>query len=180
MASKAAADLALGAMTESGLRCIRFRPFNHTGLGQSENFALPNFALQIARIKAGLQEARMRVGNLDVMRDFLDVRDVASAYIQAALRSEQINPGEIFNVASGIPRRIRDVLDEMLRMSKVDVVVETDREKVRSTEIVRFVGDASKAQRLLDWTPKYSFEQTLREILEDADRAVRDGLKATT
>ena len=122
----------------------------------------------------------MRVGNLDVVRDFLDVRDVASAYVQAILKSAQINPGEIFNVASGVPRRMRDVLDEMLRISKTSVVVETDRERVRSAEIVRFVGDSSKAQRLLDWSPKYSFEQTLRDILKDADRTVRDSLKATT
>lgn len=179
MASKAAADLALGAMAESGLRCIRFRPFNHTGPGQSEKFALPSFALQMARITAGLQEARMRVGNLDVTRDFLDVRDVASAYVQAIVKSEQINRGEIFNVASGRPRCIRDVLDEMLRISNTSVVIETDRERLRSTEIVRFVGDPSKAQRLLDWSPKYSFKQTLQDIIEYADRTVRDGLKET-
>lgn len=169
MASKAAADLALGAMAEDGLQCIRFRPFNHTGPGQSENFALPSFAFQIARIKAGLQPARMLVGNLDVVRDFLDVRDVAAAYVQAILKSPSIQGGEIFNVASSVPRRIGDILDEMIGITNIPIAVETDRNRVRPTEILRFVGDATKARERLAWSPVYAFEQTLREIVTDAE-----------
>lgn len=172
MATKAAADLALGAMAENGLRCIRFRPFNHFGPGQSERFVLPDFALQIARIKAKRRPAHMLVGNLDVDRDFLDVRDVASAYVQAVLRSDAITPGEIFNVASGAPRNIRDTLQLMLNLAQVEVTIEVDQARVRPSEIRRFVGDSSKAHNLLNWAPIHPFEQTLRDLLKDADQKV--------
>jgi len=78
--TKAAADLALGALVRRGLRVVRLRPFNHIGTGQTEAFAIPAFAMQIARIEAGLIEPVLRVGNLDAKRDFLDVRDVARVY----------------------------------------------------------------------------------------------------
>ena len=75
-ASKAAADLMVGQMAKQGLRAIRLRPFNHTGPGQSENFAVPSFAAQIAKIERGEQGPVMQVGSLINRRDFLDVRDV--------------------------------------------------------------------------------------------------------
>ena len=89
-ATKAAADLALGALAANGLRVIRFRPFNHTGPGQTDEFVVPAFASQIARIEKGAQPPVMMVGNLDAQRDFLDVRDVVDAYVagdRASLRS---------------------------------------------------------------------------------------------
>ena len=175
MASKAAADLALGAMAEEGLRCVRFRPFNHTGPNQSEKFVLPDFAMQIARIKAGRQSPLMRVGNLNAERDFLDVRDVAMAYVLAVEKSECIEPGTVFNIASGVPRRIRDLLDEMIRMSGASVVIEADTGRVRPGDIPRFVGDASRARRVLGWTPNYSLATTMRDILDHADQLVRKG-----
>src|SRR5262249_50548134 len=79
-ATKSAADLALGALAMSGLKAIRFRPFNHTGPGQTLDFVVPAFAHQIARIEKGLQSPTIQVGNLDVKRDFLDVRDIVDAY----------------------------------------------------------------------------------------------------
>lgn len=172
MATKAAADLALGAMAENGLRCIRFRPFNHFGLGQSEKFVLPDFALQIARIKAKQRPPHMLVGNLDVDRDFLDVRDVASAYVQAVWNSDAIVAGEIFNIASGIPRNIRGTLQLMLDLAQVEATIEVDQTRVRPSEIRRFVGDSSKARRLLNWTPVHSFEQTILDLLKDADQKI--------
>ena len=75
-ATKAAADLALGSMAGQGLRCVRLRPFNHTGPGQSEQFVVAAFAQQVARIAAGLQRPSLEVGNIDTRRDFMDVRDV--------------------------------------------------------------------------------------------------------
>ena len=115
--TKAAADLALGALATQGLRCIRMRPFNHTGPGQTEEFVVPSFALQIGRIEAGLQLPVLRVGNLDAERDFLDVRDVTAAYALAIAKADDVRSGTILNVASGIPRRIGDVLDQMVALS---------------------------------------------------------------
>jgi len=176
MATKAAADLALGALANEGLRCVRFRPFNHTGPRQSDKFALPNFARQIAEIRAGLRPAHLQVGDLEAERDFLDARDVAEAYVRAVVVSDRIPSGTILNIASGIPRRMRSLLEAMIAISGVEVTVSYDKSRARPGDIQRFVGDASKARQILDWSPRYPIEETLRDILRHADQTV--GLEA--
>lgn len=153
-ASKAAADLTLGAMAaESGLRVVRFRPFNHTGPGQSEAFVIPAFAAQIARIEAGEQEPVIRVGNLAPERDFLHVADVVRAYALALEWFDDLPNGVVFNLASGHPRRIGDILAEMITQASVPIRVEIDPKRLRPVEITCATGDAGKAQKLLKWNP---------------------------
>lgn len=166
--TKAAADLALGSMATNGLRCVRFRPFNHTGVGQTEDFVLPSFAAQIARIEAGMSPPVIRVGNLAVERDFLDVRDVADAYAHAVLRSDDIPSGTILNIASGQPQRIGALLDALLAFSTVPIVVEQDETRMRGGETPRFFGDASRAKTVLDWTPRRPLDTVLQELLQAA------------
>ena len=165
--TKAAADLALGALSRRGLKCIRLRPFNHTGPGQTEAFVVPAFAMQIARIEAGLAPPVIRVGNLDAERDFLDVRDVAKAYALVALNSDDLAPNTIFNIASGIPRRIGDILDQLLAQSSVKIVTEQDAQRLRPSDLPRIVGDASRARTRLGWAPEHPFEETLAAVLND-------------
>lgn len=164
--TKAAGDLAIGALAFEGLRCIRLRPFNHTGAGQTDSFAAPSFALQIARIEVGLQPAVMRVGNLDAERDFLDVRDVASAYALAVEKAHELPRGVIINIASGVPRPIRDVLDGLIALSRVPVRVELDPSRMRPSDLPHVVGDNSVARELLGWKPNFTFEQTLADLLD--------------
>lgn len=171
--TKAAGDLAAGALVTKGLRAIRLRPFNHTGPGQTGDFVIPAFAMQIARIEAGLQPPMVKVGNLDAERDFLDVRDVAEAYARAVARSDEIAPGTILNIASGVPRRIRSVLDALIALSTVPVAVETDPTRMRPAETPRYVGDASLAHKVLGWTPRTAFETTLRDVLADCRARVK-------
>lgn len=165
--TKAAADLALGALAAQGLRCIRLRPFNHTGPGQTEDFAIPSFAMQIARIEAGRQPPVLSVGNLEAERDFLDVRDVTAAYALAVAKSGELASGTILNIASGIPIRIRDILDQLLALSDTTITVEQDPERMRASDTPRFVGDASKARHCLGWAPRYGLKQTLLSVLDD-------------
>lgn len=172
-ATKAAADLALGAMTADGLRCIRVRPFNHTGPGQSEAFAVPAFARQIARIEAGLQEPVIRVGALDAVRDFLDVRDVCAAYAEALARADALPPGAILNLASGQARRMADVLAGLLRASGVRAETRSEPSRLRPSEISVASGDAGLARRLLGWTPRIAWEQTVHDVLADWRQRVR-------
>lgn len=167
-ASKAAADMALGSLAaEGGLRVLRFRPFNHTGPGQSANFALPAFAAQIARIRAGAQEPVIRVGNLDPERDFLDVRDVVRAYALALERFDELPPGMVLNLASGTPRRIGDILNMMISTSGLDIRIEPDPDRLRPVEIPSASGDASAARAALGWRPEIPFEATLKSLAED-------------
>ena len=166
-ASKAAADLALGALAQQGLKCIRMRPFNHFGPRQSEQFVATAFATQIARIEAGLVEPVIRVGNLAAARDFLDVRDVATAYALAVIKSNEILPGTILNLASGEARRIEDLLTALLSLSTVPIRVEQDPARLRPNDVPCVVGNARKARDLLGWLPVHSFDQTLAEVLAD-------------
>lgn len=171
-ASKAAADLALGALAaEAGLRAVRFRPFNHTGPGQSADFAIPAFAAQIARIRDGSQEAVIQVGNLDPERDFLDVRDVVRAYALALERFDTLPSGAVFNLASGVPRRIGNILEAMIAASGMAIRVAQDPARLRPVEIPSASGDASAARAALGWQPEIAFEATLAAISTPFSRA---------
>jgi GDP-4-dehydro-6-deoxy-D-mannose reductase len=166
-ATKAAADLALGAMAAEGLSVLRLRAFNHTGPGQSEDFVVPAFARQIARIEAGLAPPVIAVGALDTERDFLDVRDVARAYVAAVTRADTLPVNAILNISSGATRRIGDVLSSLLALSKAEIRIEQDKARLRPSDIPRAVGDARLAQRLLGWQPSIPWQDTLTDVLND-------------
>ncbi len=166
-ATKAAADLALGAMAAEGLRVVRLRPFNHTGAGQTAAFVVPAFARQIARIAAGLQGPELRVGNLESARDFLDVRDVCDAYVASIRRADAIAPGTVLNLASGMPRRIDAVLTDLLRLSGVRADVAIDPARLWPSDIPLACGNAARAQALLGWAPAIPWETTLSDVLAD-------------
>jgi GDP-4-dehydro-6-deoxy-D-mannose reductase len=170
--TKAAADLGVGFLAEKGLRAVRLRPFNHAGPGQVETFVIPSFAAQIARIEAGLQPPEIKVGNLDVERDFLDVRDVVESYIAVIRRSDMLAPGQIINIASGVPRKVGDILYQLLARSPAKITVKQDQSRVRGNEISRYVGDPSLAQKLLQWTPSCDFDSTLADVLTDWRQSV--------
>lgn len=166
-ATKAAADLALGAMAAEGLSVLRLRPFNHTGPGQSAGFVVPAFARQIARIEAGLAPPVIKVGALNPERDFLDVRDVARAYALAIARAKELPGNTILNIASGTPRRIGDVLGALLALAKIAVRVEEDPARLRPSDIPRAIGDSRRARALLGWEATIPWEQTLADVLDD-------------
>ena len=146
-----------------GLDVVRMRPFNHTGPGQPTRFVVPDFASQIARIEAGWQEPVMKVGNLTAARDFSDVRDIVRAYHLAAIQGE---PGEAYNLASGQPHAISDLLDTLLSFTDVDIRVEIDPERYRPVDVSMVYGSAEKFHQLTGWEPEFSFEQTLKDTLD--------------
>jgi GDP-4-dehydro-6-deoxy-D-mannose reductase len=164
--TKAAADLAVGSLAHRGLKVLRMRPFNHTGPGQLEDFVVPSFAAQIGRIEVGLAPPVIRVGNLDAERDFLDVRDVATAYALALRTSHTLASNTILNIASGIPRRIGDILDWFLRRSNVKITINVDQSRTRPSDLPRIIGDAARARQALGWAPEHSFEDTLSDMLD--------------
>ncbi|HXF68631.1 MAG TPA: GDP-mannose 4,6-dehydratase [Thermoflexus sp.] len=163
--SKAAQDwLAAIYATAYALPIIRARPFNHIGPGQDPRFVVPSLARQIAWIEAGLQEPVLRVGNLEARRDFTDVRDVVRAY---RLLLEHGEPGEVYNIGSGHARSIREVMDTLLAMARVNVRVETDPQRIRPVEIPISVADTTRIRERLRWQPIIPFEQSLRDVLEE-------------
>ena len=172
-ATKAAADLAIGALAAEGLLAVRLRPFNHTGPGQSNSFVVPAFARQVARIAAGLQPPLLHVGALDPYRDFLDVRDVCDAYVACLQQRDAMTQGAILNIASGTTRRIGDLLDALLNLAGVQARPETGAGLLRPADIPVACGDASLARRLLGWTPCIPWDVTLRDVLADWDARLR-------
>jgi GDP-4-dehydro-6-deoxy-D-mannose reductase len=146
-----------------GLKAIRTRGFNHEGPRRGEVFVMSNFARQIAAIEAGIQEPVIRVGNLDSVRDFTDVRDMVRAYWLAVVRA---TPGEVYNIASGRGITIRAMLDQLLAMSRVEVRVETDPARLRPSDVEVLLGDASKFRAATGWEPSIPLETTLADTLE--------------
>lgn len=167
-ATKAAADLALGAMAAAdGLRVVRVRAFNHTGPGQSPDFVVPAFAGQVARIAAGLQPPVLQVGDLSPLRDFLDVRDVCAAYAACVREADVLPPGTVLNLASGQPRRMSDVLQSLLDAAGIQAQPQTDPSRLRPSDIPLAAGNAALARRLLGWTPTIPWAQTVADVLAD-------------
>ena len=175
-ATKAAADLALGAMAAAdGLRVVRVRAFNHTGPGQSAEFVVAAFAEQVARVEAGVQPPVLRVGDLSPLRDFLDVRDVCAAYAACVREADTLPPGTVLNVAGGQPRRVGDVLQSLLDAAGVQADTQTDAARLRPSDIPLAAGDASLARRLLGWAPVVPWAQTVADVLADWRARVRAG-----
>jgi len=169
--SKAAADL-LGFQYFRAfrVRTVRLRFFNHFGPGQPPRFVVASLARQIAEIEAGLRPPQLRAGNLDVRRDFVDVRDAAHAYALAAIRGV---PGEAYNVASGRSRPLREVLDRLLALTDEAVEVSFDPARLRPAELDALEGDAERFRRTTGWEPRVPFERTLADTLEYWRKAVR-------
>ncbi len=147
----------------SGLPIIRARPFNHSGAGQAAGFVLTDFAAQVARVAAGMQPPMVEVsGNLEAERDFTHVRDVVRAY---ALLMEKGQPGEAYNIASGVTWRIRAVLERLCELAgiRVGIVYNASRQQFPD----RKCGDSSRLRALTGWKPEIPVEQMLREVLDD-------------
>jgi GDP-4-dehydro-6-deoxy-D-mannose reductase len=176
-AAKAATDIALGEMALRGLRAIRLRAFNHTGPGQSPNFAIPAFAQQLARMEAGQQEPVIQVGALDRWRDFLDVEDVCAAYVATLRRGDALPAGCAINIASGISHRIGDILAALIARTGLSVAVRPDAGRARPTDVRIVTGNAGRARDWLGWAPQVAWDMTLDRVLADWRRRIRSEQK---
>ena len=142
---------------------VRTRGFNHEGPRRGPVFVCSDFAKQIADIEKGRREPVIRVGNLEARRDFTDVRDVVRGYW---LSLEKGEPGEVYNICSGRSWVIRDMLDQLLSLTKVKVKVEPEPSRMRPSDVPVLQGDAGKFRRATGWEPEIPFEQTLRDTLD--------------
>jgi GDP-4-dehydro-6-deoxy-D-mannose reductase len=169
--SKAAQDM-LGELYASsyGLRVIRTRTFSHTGPGQSPRFAVAGFAHQLARVMEEEGPAEVRAGNLDVVREYGDARDMVRAYM-ALLESGE--PGQAYNVCTGHGYRLGDLLDRLIQVSGVRASVVQDPARMRARDADHLVGDPEKVTRRTGWSPAIPIERTLLDLYRDARERVR-------
>jgi GDP-4-dehydro-6-deoxy-D-mannose reductase len=162
-ASKAAADL-LGVQhfLTHGTDVVMVRPFNHAGPRQSPTYVLSGLARQVAEVEAG-RKARVEVGNLDVIRDFTDVRDVVRGYRQLAERGVA---GEIYNLGSGLGIKLADALDTLIAQAQAPIDISVDPARVRPVDQPLLVADATKLRRATGWAPRFSIARTLADMLQ--------------
>jgi len=164
-ASKAAADVAAGQWARAyGLAVVRARPFNHTGPGQDPAFVCSGLARQLALVEAGRQPDEVRVGNLDPVRDFSDVRDVAAGYVALLERGRA---GEAYNLCAGEGVSVAEVLAILRTHARVPVRVVGDPALQRAADVPRVVGDHGRATADTGWRPRIPLEDTLAVVLED-------------
>lgn len=145
-----------------GLDIVYARPFNHFGPYQPDLFVIASFARQIAMAERGLAPPCVHVGNLSTQRDFLPVQDVVAAYLALAERGKR---DEAYNVASGIPRAISQILDILIAKAHVDVRIEVDPARLRPNDVSVSYADTAKLQRDTGWQPTYNFERAVDEVL---------------
>jgi GDP-4-dehydro-6-deoxy-D-mannose reductase len=144
------------------LQVVRVRPFLQLGPRRSDRFAAGSFARQIAEIGVGLREPVIRVGNIDLQRDFCDVRDVARALVLVA---EAGVPREVYNIASGTAYTLRDLLLVMLDRAGVRADIVQDEARLRSGEPLVLIGDSTRLRQATGWRPKIPFEQSAADTL---------------
>ena len=159
------------AFSEPEWRILIARPFNHVGPGQAENFLLPDMARQLVRVRKGLQAPQLQVGDVDVSRDFLDVRDVVQAYFHLL---EKGRSGEVYNVCSGIERNIRELIMHMADLAKVAVTLEQDPARIRRSEQRRVAGNSARLRAETGWQPHITTTTTLHDVLRDWEERVQN------
>ena len=168
--TKAAADRLGAAFASDGLDVVRARPWNHTGPGQLDAFVASSFARQLAEMALGRREPVLRVGNLESVRDFLDVGDVVDAY--ARLLDPRV-PAGAYNIASGVPTKVAQLLEALVEHAKLRPAVEVDPARVRADH--PSVGDAAKLRAATGWSPQVPLADTLARLFD----GWRDRLSAT-
>jgi GDP-4-dehydro-6-deoxy-D-mannose reductase len=152
------------------LPIMRARAFNHIGPGQSVRFVAPAFANQIALIEANQQKPFIYVGNLEAKRDFTDVRDIVRAY---ALIIEKGQAGQAYNVASNKAYSIQYLLDTLLSYSEIDIDIRVDEKRLRPVDVPEIRGDTRKLHQDTGWQPTLTFEETLRDVLDDCRQRIQ-------
>jgi GDP-4-dehydro-6-deoxy-D-mannose reductase len=178
--SKLAAErVARESASAGGPSVVIARPFNHTGPGQRSEFVVPALAgrVLVARQKG---DQSIRAGNVDVRRDFSDVRDVVRAYrliLESFTRSGPDTGPRIYNIASGRSVAIRDLAQRFAALAGIKIEISVDPSLVRATDPPEISGDASRIEADLGWRPSIPLDDTLKDVLDDL---VKRGIPVTS
>ena len=145
------------------IKTIRTRMFTHTGPRRGEVFAESSFAKQIAAIEAGKQEPVIKVGNLDSIRTFLDIKDAVRAYW---LLVTKCTPGEAYNVGGKETMSVGEMLQKLISLSTTkDIKVEIDPSRLRPSDVTLQIPSTDKFKQETEWQPEIPFDKTLEDLL---------------
>jgi GDP-mannose 4,6-dehydratase len=146
-----------------GIKTLRTRMFTHTGPRQAEALVVSNFAKQVAAIEAGLAPPAVKVGNLESIRTFLDVKDAVRAYW---LLVTKCTPGEVYNIGGVETMTIGEMLNMLLGLSSVkNIKVEVDPNRLRPSDVTLQIPSTGKFYKETGWKPEIKFKQTLEDTL---------------
>ena len=170
-ATKASVDVATRAFAATkNVDAICVRPFNHTGPGQGTEFVCADFATQLAEISLARREPLLEVGNLDVTRDFTDVRDIVRGYVAIL---EKGRSGEAYNLCSGREVLLTTMVEELCSIAGVSPEIRTVPERWRPADVPAYWGSAAKAEEDLGWKPEIPWRRTLEDLYRDCLERVR-------
>jgi GDP-4-dehydro-6-deoxy-D-mannose reductase len=157
--SKYALSLAgLDYARKQGLNVVIARPFNIIGPGIPSSLVVGAILQRVKQALQGSEEVKIDVGNLDTERDFIAVDDVVDAYVRLLSGD---NRGEVFNICSGEPRKIRTVVEELLSHSPRPIRLQVSTALLRTNDVVRVYGDWEKANRAIGFKPRSSLSEAL-------------------
>lgn len=146
-----------------GVDIVMTRSFNHIGPWQDTRFVIPGFITRILKIKnAGKSHGTIETGDLSIIRDFVDVRDVVKAYYDLLLYGR---PGELYNVCSGVGNRLLDIVAKIADMLEVEINTEVNPELIRLNDNHIIVGSYEKIRRDIGWKPVLSLDKTLKDMI---------------
>lgn len=145
------------------LDIVMTRSFNHIGPRQNPKFVIPSFVQQLVKISKGEQE-ELKVGNIEVVRDFLDVRDVVDAYYKILKHSKT---REVYNVCSGQGVKLKEIIDMISDILNIKPKVIIDKDRIRPNEIMSVIGDNTKLKTELGWNKKYSLKTSLDSMIKE-------------
>jgi GDP-4-dehydro-6-deoxy-D-mannose reductase len=151
------------AFQAASVPTIVARPFNHAGPRQTTDYVTSAFARQIAEIEQGLAPPVLRVGNLESRRDITDVRDVVRAYRLLIAKGRPRRP---YNVCSGTAYRVGDLMEELVRLSRLRIAIDVDPERLRPSDNPVVLGDRSRILDEVGWAPVIPIERTLADLLD--------------
>jgi GDP-4-dehydro-6-deoxy-D-mannose reductase len=174
-ASKAAAELACEQARREGVDVVVARAFQHEGPGRDERFAVGSWSAQIARAEES-GGGTVRVGDLSARRDIIDVRDVCKAY---TLLLDPSVPAGTYNVATGQALEMREVLETLVGLAAIQLEIEPDQERMRSSELPIVCGDTSRLRAATGWAPRIPLERTLADTLEAARQEATERMAST-
>ena len=145
-----------------GLNIMMTRSFNHIGPRQKDIFVVPSFVKQLVEIRKNGGKGIIRVGNIDIIRDFLDVRDVVDAYYRILTQG---TPGEVYNVCSGQGIRLGDIISITANILSIEPNIKVDPILIRPADNAVIIGACSRLQNDLAWKQAFSLEQTMHDII---------------
>ena len=146
-----------------GMNIVLTRSFNHIGPWQRDTFVISSFVKQLVECKLSGKPAVLHTGNVEIIRDFLDVRDVVDAYYKLLHNGKN---GEVYNICSGEGTRLRTIIETLGKLLDMEVTIQTDPSRIRPTDNLVIIGDNSKLKQTISWDLTHTLTDSLQDMIK--------------